>query len=322
MSTIVSSLNGVIKSLLLICMLLAAPIALARDFPARPVTIVIPSTPGGATDSLGRFLAERLGKLWNQTVIVENRPGAGSAVGAAHVVQAKPDGYTLLFFSVSLTTSAAVQTTLPYDPAQDLQPVGMVASSDLVVLTGARTPISSLEDLQNKAKSQSLFYGTPGVATLSHLSSELLNNVLGIKMEPVHYRGGSEVIADMGGNRIDVYICSSFDAMRGVGKPIAVMSEKRSEQFPDVPTMAEAGYREGVANMWWGSFAPSRTPKDIVTKINRDIAKVMRDQDAVKFLAALGARPSDMSVERFAALFSEEVERWTAIGKKHGFTAR
>jgi tripartite-type tricarboxylate transporter receptor subunit TctC len=316
------TLTGIAKATLLAAALLASPLAAAQDYPTRQVTLVVPFSPGGANDTVGRFLAERLAKLWKQPVVVENRPGAGSAIGTAHVTKSKPDGYTLLFVSGSLTTNAAIQKSLPFDPLKDLQPIAMAAIGDLIVLTGTRTPMASLKDMQAGAKSKTLFYGTPGVGTLAHMGAELLNDVQGIQMKPVHYPGGTEAITDMGGGRIDVYACAVNDAKKGVGKPIAVMSEKRSASFPDIPTTVELGYPEAVANIWLGVFGPAKLPKDVSDKINHDIVEVMKSPDAAKFLDAQGSTPSEMSVDDFTTYVANELKKWSDLAQKHGIAAK
>jgi tripartite-type tricarboxylate transporter receptor subunit TctC len=316
------ALTGITKAALLAAALLAPSLAAAQDYPKRQVTLVVPFSPGGANDTVGRFLAERLAKLWNQPVVVENRPGAGSVIGTAHVTKAKPDGYTLLFVSGSLTTNAAIQKTLPFDAARDLQPIAMAAVGDLVVLTGTRTPVSSLEDIKAKAKAKTIFYGTPGVGTLAHLAAELLNDVQGMEMKPVHYPGGTEAITDMGGGRIDVYVCAINDAKKGVGKPVAVMSAKRSASFPDVPTTVELDYPDALANIWLGVFGPAGLPKDIAEKINHDVVSVMKSTEAAEFLEAQGSMPSEMSVDEFTVHVARELKKWSELAQSHGFAAK
>lgn len=315
-------LTNVAKFAVLAGALMASSMAAAQTYPTKQVTIVIPFSPGGVNDTVGRFLADRLSKVWNQTVIVENRPGAGSAIGTAHVTKAAPDGYTLLLVSGSLTTNAAIQKTLPFDPIKDLQPIAMASIGDLIVLTGTRTPMATLNYLQTEGKSKALFFGTPGVGTLAHLGAEMLNDVLGIKMQPVHYPGGTEVLTDMGGSRIDVYVCGVSDAKKGFGTPVAVMSEKRSPAFPDTPTTAELGYPTAVANIWVGVFSPAKLPKDVADKINRDIVNAMKAPDAAEFLASQGSMTSEMNVDEFTAYVTAELRKWQDLVQAHGLGAK
>jgi tripartite-type tricarboxylate transporter receptor subunit TctC len=298
--------------------LFAPSMALAQEYPSKPVTMVVPFGPGGSNDTYGRFLAEALTKHWKQTVIIENRPGAGSAIGSAHVAKAKPDGYTLLFVSTSYTTNAATLANLPFDPLNDLQPVGMLGVSDLFVMTGSRVPLATLQDLQREAKAQTIFSGTPGLGSLGHLALLLLNETLGIKTEFVHHKSGAAVLTDVGGGRIDVASGVLFEASSGNAKPIAVMSEKRSSALPDVPTVVEAGFPAAQADIWFGVFAPADTPKDVVAKINRDIVTVMKSPEAATFLQAQALQTSDESPEEFASRVKSDIKKWTALAEKNG----
>ena len=322
MSAFFNRLAGLAKPILLAAALLAPPAAMAQEYPTKEVTLVIPFSPGGVNDTVGRFLAERLGKMWNQTVVVENRPGAGSAIGTAHVTKAQPDGYTLLLVSGSLTTNAAVQKNLPFDPIKDLQPIAMASIGDLVVLSGTHIPMASLKDVQAEAKAKTIFFGTPGVGTLAHLGAEMLNDMQGIDMQPVHYPGGSEVLTDMGGGRLDVYVCGVNDAKKGIGKPIAIMSQRRSATFPDVPTTVEQSYPNAIASIWVGVFSPARLPKDVADKINHDIVSVMKSPDAVKFLESQGSATSEMSVGEFTEYVASELKKWTELVEKHALAAK
>jgi tripartite-type tricarboxylate transporter receptor subunit TctC len=298
---------------------LSAPLsAAAQDFPSKPITIVIPFGPGGSNDTYGRVLAEKLGKLWSQTVIVENRPGAGSAIGAAHVAQARPDGHTLLFVSTSFTTTAATQVKLPFDPLKDLQPVAQMATGDLFLLTGKRVPIKTIEDLQKVGKAQTLFGGAPGIGSISHLAGLMVNDALGIKTEFVQHTSGANVMTDIGGGRIDTYYGVVFEATSGITTPVAVLSEQRSTALPDVPTVAEAGFPNALAGLWWGVFAPAGTPKEITDKINKDIRTVMKAPDTADFLKSQGLRVSELSPQEFADHVKNALERWTAVSVKHG----
>ena len=308
----------IVKILLLACALIAPSLATAQEYPSRPVTVVIPFPPGGTNDVVGRYLADRLQEFWKQTVVVENRPGAGSAIGVAYVTRARADGYTMMFVSSSFTTNAATQKNLPFDPVKDLQPVGIVALGDQFVIAGTRVTISSLKDLQNQAKTRQIFYATTGVGANPHFAGELLNDILGIKMQAVHYRGGAPAMTDLRGGRVDLYFGTAPEVAMGVGTPLAVMSEKRSPAFPAVPTVAEAGFPDALFGWWGGVFAPAGTPKDLVAKINQDILTVMSSKQASEFLAQQGFRPpTKMSVDQFSEFVKREIANWTSLAKKH-----
>ena len=310
---------------LLVGALLAPSIASAQEFPSKPVTIVIPFTPAGSNDTIGRYLADGLGKLWKQTVVVENRPGAGSAIGAAHVAKARPDGYTLLFVSSTFTTNAATQKSLPFDPVKDLQPVGMGAIGQMVIVTGSRVPMPTLADLVKQAKSQKIFYGTTGVGSSTQFAAELFSDVAGIKMQPVHYKGGTDALVDMAGGRLDVYVGTVTQVLSSVSnntaKPVAIVSKSRSKALPDVPTVAEAGTPGAETDLWWGVFVAAKTPKVVVAKINDGINAVMTTPESTEFLAKHGAIPEKMSVDEFSKLVTSELARWKNLAKAHNIVA-
>lgn len=309
----------ILGTILLACALMAPSIVVAQDYPSKAVTVVIPFPAGGTNDVVGRHFADRLKDLWKQTVVVENRPGAGSAIGVTHVTRAKPDGYTLLLVSSSFSTNAATQKNLPFDPVKDLQPIGMIALGDQFVLAGSRVPLSTLKDLQHQAKAQTIFYATTGVGANPHFAGELLNDILGVTMQAVHYQGGAPAMNDVRGGRVDLYFATATELRSGIGKPLAVMSEKRSAAFPEVPTVAEAGFPDALFGWWGGMFAPAGTPKDVVAKINRDILTIINSKETAEFLARHGFTPPvNMSVDEFEAFVSREIAKWSVLAKKHG----
>ena len=213
---------------------LAAPVAVsAQDYPEDTVTMVIPFTPGGSNDTVGRYLADGLGAKWGSPVVVENKPGAGSAIGSAFVARAEPDGHTLLFVSGTYTTNAATQTNLPFDPVNDLVPVGMGALGQFVVVVGDSVKATNLEEFIEEAKSRKVFYGTTGVGSSTHFASALLSDVAGIEMEPVHYPGGTDALLDIAGGRLDMYLGSVPQVLSsvqsGTARPLVVTSADPGE---------------------------------------------------------------------------------------------
>jgi tripartite-type tricarboxylate transporter receptor subunit TctC len=319
------TMKAVARFLLLMGVLGAPSFAVAQNYPTKPVTVVIPFTPAGSNDTIGRYLADGLSKIWKQSVVVENRPGAGSAIGSAFVSKAKPDGHTLLFVSGTFTTNAATQTNLPFDPQKDLQPVGMGAIGQLVIVTGTRVPMPTLADVVKQAKAQKIFYGTTGVGSITQFAAELLNDVAGTKMEPVHYKGGTDALIDMAGGRLDLYVGSVTQVLPSVAnktaKPVAIASKTRASALPDVPTVAEAGFPGAETDLWWGVFTSSGTPPEVVAKINEGVNTVMNTPEAAKFLETHGAIPMKMSVEEFKSHVSSELEKWKSLAKKHNITA-
>lgn len=314
-------MKTIFKTLLLAAALVTPGAAMAQDYPTKQVTVVIPFPPGGTNDLIGRYVTDGLTKFWGKTVLVENRGGAGTAIGAGHVVKAKPDGYTVLFVSSSYTTNAAIQKNLPFDAVKDLQPIAMAAYGDRFVIAGTRVPLNSLQDLQREAKAGKIFYGTSGAGGIGHLTGELLNDILGVDMEAVHYQGGAAAMTDLGGGRLDFFTGGIGDVQGGIGKLIAVLSKKRSGSRPDVPSAAEAGFPTLEAPQWWGVFAPVGTPNDVTEKLRKDVITVMSTPESVAFLKKQGAEPSSMSSEEFTSHVKNEIEKWTDLIKKRNVKA-
>ena len=312
-----------IRALAVAAMTLAAPLAVsAQDYPSDTVRVVIPFTAGGSNDSIGRYLADALGGHWDADVIVENRPGAGSAIGSAYVAQAEPDGHTLLFVSGTITTNAATQPNLPFDPVNDLQPVGMGALGQFVVVVGDRVEAKTLGELIETAKAQKVFYGTTGVGSSTHFAAALLSDVAGIEMEPVHYPGGTDALLDIAGGRLDMYVGSVPQVLStvqaGSARAIAVTSETRAAALPDVPTVVEEGLPDAVFDIWWGVFTTAGTPQEVVEEINTAINAAMSTPEAATFLEEMGAAPKPMSVAEFAELVHAEIARWRELAAEHG----
>jgi tripartite-type tricarboxylate transporter receptor subunit TctC len=308
--------------------ILLAPALVAPVFATtnqnQPIVLVIPFSAGGSNDTIGRYLADRLSHLRSQTIVVENRPGAGSAIGSAHVARSEPDGRTLLFVSSSLTTMAATMKNLPFDPLKDLQPVGLTAVGQTVIVTGSRVPMPTLASLVEQARSRTIFYGTAGVGTTSHLAAELLNDIAGIRMTPVHYRGATNAMIDMAGGRLDVYVGAVASLMSSVASkaavPVAVSGRMNDPALPGVATAAGAGFPGVEADVWWGVFAPAGTPREVVARLNDGINKVMETTDAQRLLARNGAGPGRMSVEAFERLVASDFQKWSSLAKARGIS--
>ena len=313
------------QGLLLTGLLISSSHAIAQNYPTRTVTLVVPFSPGASNDIFGRYLAAKLSETWKQAVVVENRPGAGSVIGTAHVAKAKPDGLTLLLVSSTLTTNAATRTDLPFEPLKDLQPVGLVALGQMVVVTGSRIPMASLQELVKQAKAQTVFYGTAGVGSSPTFSAELLNDVAGIRMQAVHYKGGTEALLDLSGGRIDVYVGTLTTLLPMITSKtvtaVAVASQTRSGTLPEVPTVAEAGFPGAESDIWWGVFAPAGLPGDVTAKINKDIDATMTMPEARDFLVKHGATPATMSVGQFTSHVASELVRWKDLARKHNITS-
>lgn len=307
------------KFLLLIATLLPT-LGNAQDYPSKVVTIVIPFSPGGSNDAIGRFLAEALQRHWKQTVVAENRSGAGSLIGTQYVANSPADGYKLLLVSSSFTTSAATRAEQSFDPLKALTPAGMVARGDVAVVTGSRVPMATLADLAREAKTKTIFFATAGVGSSQHFNGELLNDVMGIQMTPVPYRGGNEGLLDLAAGRVDVVVGTLGGMMNhiqaGRAKAIAVLGKTRAKAMPNVPTTAEAGYPAALTENVWAVFAPAGTPEAVITKINQGIKAVTHTPEGRKFLTTLDSEPTNMSPAEVGEYTKKEVEYWTKLAKK------
>lgn len=311
------------KSILQIMLLMAALIPAlspAQDYPAKTVTIVIPFPPGGSNDTLGRYLADSLGKLWKQTVIVENRPGGGSSIGTSYVAKAAPDGYKLVLVSASYTTNAVTRSDQGFDPIKDLKPVSMPARGHNAVVTGPRVPIATLADLAKATKAQPIFYGTAGVGSAQHFNAELLNDAMGIQMQAVPYKGGQEAMLDLMGGRIDVVVGSLGGLLSqinsGKAKGVAVLSRERSPAAPNIPTAIEQGYPNAVVENYWAVFVPAATPAAIINKINQGIRTVTHTPEGRAFLAKMDGEPTNLTPDEVTAHVKKEIDYWGKLAKK------
>jgi Uncharacterized protein conserved in bacteria len=314
------------KFIALAALALTPSLAVAEKFPDGPVRVIIPFTPGGSNDTIGRYLGEGLSRTWGEAVVIENRPGAGSAIGSAHVATSAPDGHTLLFVSGTYTTNAATQANLPFDPLKDLQPVGLVALGDRLIATGSRVSLPTLAVLAEKAKTEQIFYGTTGIGSSTQFDTEFLSDVMGIKMTPVHYKGGSDALLDLAGGRLDVYVGSVTGLLPNIESktavPVALMSKTRADSIPDVPTVSEAGFPAAETYIWWGVFAPAGTDPEITGKINSDIFAVMATPEAEAFLKKNGlAVPHRLNVQEFTDHVSTEIARWKELAARRNIVA-
>lgn len=312
--------------LLLAATLLPFATDAAEEYPSKTVTIIVPFTPGGSNDAIARYLADSLGKLWKQNVIVENKAGGGSSIGSAYVARSAPDGSKLLLVSSSYTTNAASRDDQGFDPLKDLKPVSMVARGQVAVVAGKRVPINSLADLAREAKAKPIFFGTAGVGSTQHFNGELLNEVMGIKMQPVAYRGGQESLLDLAAGRIDIVVGTIAGVLPAIeggrATPIAVLGTTRSKALSNVPTAAEAGFANAVTQNYWAVFVPSATPDAVVAKINRDIRAVTHTPEGRKFLLKLDGEPTEMSAEDVTSYVRKEIDLWSKLAKKLNISAK
>src|SRR5262245_46397837 len=293
------------------------------SYPSRPIRMVVPSAPGGGTDIIARLVAQGLYESWGQTVVVDNRGGAGGIPGVATVARGSaPDGYTMLLGSVGhLSFAPALRRNLGYDPAKDLAPVTLVANQPFVVATIPSLPVSSMRDLiaLAKAKPGSVSYGSGGSGTASHLGTELLELTAGIKLLHVPYKGTGPAMAAMMSNEIQLCLAGTSavipHAKAGRLKALAVTSSKRSAAMPTLPTVAEAGVPGYHFDVWYGMMYPGGTPRAIVMKAHDEIVKLLASPELAKRYAAGGIEPLSNTPEEFAELIKRELPRWHKVVK-------
>ncbi|HYA05835.1 MAG TPA: tripartite tricarboxylate transporter substrate binding protein [Xanthobacteraceae bacterium] len=255
--------------------------AVAADFTSQPTRIVVPFAAGGGTDVISRTLAQEMAKELGGTVIVENKPGAGTIVGTEYVAKAEPDGHTLVMATFAHAVNPSLHGTLPYDTDKDFTPVALVARSFNIVVVNPNSSINSIADLiaAAKAKPAGLNYGTYGPGTSAHLAGELFNSLAHVKLTAVHYKGAAPAITDLLGGTIQVMFTTvaSAASLIKAGKlnALAVTSAKRTAAFPDLPTVAEAGVPGYVAESWYGLFAPAKTPPATIALLNKAVDKAL-----------------------------------------------
>ena len=298
--------------------------ALADSYPSRRITFVVPYAAGGATDVSARLLANKLQEAWKQNVVVENKSGGGGVVGNDYVAKAPPDGYTVLVAITQIIQAPSLVAKLPYDVFKDLAPVTQVGLSTIVLTVPDQQPIKSVKELVDLAKANpgKLPYGSFGNATTSHLYGELLKKNADIDMTHVPYRGSSPLLNDMLGNTVNAAFVdlTTASAQINAGKirALAVGGEKRRTQLPNVPTLGELGYPGFEIEGWIGVFVPAGTPKDIVTKLSAELARIIASPEGVAGLEALSLIPVGGSAETFEKVLRRDYERWADVVKATG----
>jgi len=313
-------LKGIVGAVLLAGWVAVAP---AQTYPSKPMRMVVPTPPAGSADLLGRLLAEHLSKRLGQTMIVDNRPGAGQTIGSDHVAKSAPDGHTLLLVTVSYTTSAAIYTRLPYDPANDLLGVAMVGVGPLLLTVHPSLPVKSVKDLIALARSRpgALDYASAGAGTIPHLATELLNGSAKINIVHVPYKGIAPAVTATVAGEVPVLIGSTPSAgpmvKAGRLRALAVTTAKRAAFMPELPTMQEAGVPGYDVPTWWGVLAHAKTPAPIVNRLNGEIRKILASDEARKIIVQNGAEPElDMTSATFTAQLKTQIANWRRIVKE------
>ncbi|CAN5382811.1 tripartite tricarboxylate transporter substrate binding protein [soil metagenome] len=297
----------------------------AADYPDKPIRMIVPYPPGGTTDLLARAIAPRLGERLHQTVIIDNRAGAGGVIGAQAVARSTPDGYTLVFASIATHGILPVlQKPAPYDAIKDFAPITLVASTPNVLVANVQQPIKSVAELiaAAKAKPGTINFGSTSLGGSPHMSGELLKTLAGIDIVHVPYKGGGPMLIDLMGGQIQVAfdnLPSSIAHIRaGKIRALAVTTAKRWPGAPDIPTMAEAGVPGYESGAWFGMLAPANTPRPIVDMLQKHVAAILKLPEVEKMFLEQGAEPVGDTPEQFAKVIASEMQKWAKVAAATG----
>jgi tripartite-type tricarboxylate transporter receptor subunit TctC len=299
-------------------------LVMAQSFPNKPIKVLVPFPAGGTVDFFARTLAPKLSEALGQTVLVENRPGAGGNIATEAVAKATPDGYTLLMGSEIVAINTSLYSKLNYDPLKDLAPIVLVGTVPNILIINPSVPANNVKELiaLGKNKSANLSYASTGQGTSTHLSTELFKNMTGMEAVHVPYKGGPPAIADLLGGQVNMMFINMPTGIAhvrsGKVKILAVSSKKRVAQLPDVPTVEEAGVKGFVTYAWSGLFAPAGTPREVVTRLNNEVVKILKMPAIREQLAGQGAEAVGDTPEEFGLFMRNEVAQWAHMVRTSG----
>ena len=299
---------------------LATPYLRAQGtWPAKPIRVIVPYTPGGFTDTMARIVSQKLSERLGQSVVVENKPGANSIIGVDATAKAAPDGYTFAVVIAAYAANTTLYPKLPYDPARDLQAVSLIGVSPLIAAVNNNAPFKNAPELIAYARANpgKVSFGSSGNGSAAHLTSELLKSVTNTYMVHIAYRGAAPALADLIGGQIQLF----FDAASGLisqGKSgkvrlIGVASDRRLPAVPDLPTFIEQGIPNFTGSTWAGMLAPAGAPRDIVQRVSGEIAKIVRSDDVRARFEELGTFPAGSTPEEFAKFIAAETDKWGKV---------
>jgi tripartite-type tricarboxylate transporter receptor subunit TctC len=311
------------------CALLVAPFLGAGaagaqpSYPAKPVRLVVPYTPGASNDTLSRATAASMSPLLGQNIVIDNRPGAGGMIGAEHVARAEPDGYTILNVQASFATNVAIRAKMPYDAFKDFAYIGMMTKSPMIVVVHPSMPVKSLKELVALARKRpgDLNYGSSGTGGSNHLATELFARSANIRIVHVPYKSIGLALTDLLGGQVQMVITSLPSALvqvkAGRLKALGVAAEKRSSFAPDIPTVTEGGVPY-VSELWWGLAAPGKTAPEIVNRLSEALRKAMQTPQLKEQYAREGGEPMPMTPQAFTQYVFSEIDRWRQVVKQAG----
>ena len=315
------------RSIACLFLLLAAGLAWAQEpYPSRPVHVIVPYTPGTGADILARVLGPKLAERWRAAVVTDNKPGATGNIGAEAAAKSPPDGYALLLTATSFTTNPALKPA-PFDPVKDFAPIALLATGALGVYINPKVPAKNMREFIAVVKKEpgKLYYSSPGSGGPQHLAMELLKLETGMDIVHVPYKGAAGAIADLVGGHVQAMVSAlqtvAPHVQSGRLRMLAVMSAKRAEAFPDVPTLKEAGAPDLEVETWYAMFAPAGTSGAIVARINRDVNELLQEADVRDVLAKQGLDPAGGMPEVLGNRVKRELANWTRVVKAAGIKA-
>jgi tripartite-type tricarboxylate transporter receptor subunit TctC len=301
----------------------AAGVACAQQYPTKPVRIIVPFAPGGGSDFIGRFIAQKLSERLGQQFIVDNRPGAGGNLGAEQAVKSAPDGYTLLLIAGSYTVNPSLYK-LSFDSANDISPIIQLSQGPFVVAVHPSVPVKSLKELIDMAKKQpdKLSYASAGQGSITHLASELFLDMAKIKIVHVPYKGTGPALNDAIAGNVQLIFGSVATSLQHIKsgrlRGLAVTTSKRISAAPELPTVAEAGVPGYEVILWHGLVGPKGMPRAIVDRLNSEAGQILKSKAMEELLAADGVTPAGGTPEQFQALIKSDIERWRKVVERAG----
>ena len=307
-----------------VALLIGASTAFAQSYPSKPIRVVVPFAPGGGTDILTRIMVPKMNELLKQQLVVDNRPGAGSQIGAELVAKAPPDGYTILMVDSAFMTNPSLYAKLPYDSQKDFAPVSLSATAPVILIVHPSVPVRTVKELVAFARAHpaALNFASGGPGSSTHLGVELLKYVAKIDLVHIPYKGTGPAVADVLGGQVTMMFAGISSVKQHVEagrlRAIAVTGEKRSPAMPNVPTFREAGMPQVDASSYWGALAPARTAPDIVNRLSTTMAQVLKMPDTHDKLVELGFVPIGGSPSEFAELLAKETAKWARVIKAAG----
>jgi tripartite-type tricarboxylate transporter receptor subunit TctC len=309
------------KAVAAACAVAAGMGAYAAEFPSKPVRILVGAPPGGSNDIFARAIAQRITPSLGQNVIVENRPGANQLIAADLTAKAAPDGHTLYITTTSFAAGVAINPKQPFDPVNDLTGVTMVGNGPMVLVVHPSLPAKTAKDLVAIARSRpgQLNYTSSGIGSINHMAMEVFKSQAKVDVVHIPHKGMAPALTDLMAGNVQILIVSlpsvTGQMKSGRLRALGVTSAKRTNFMPQLPTIAESGVPGYEATLWWGIFAPSKTPKPVIDRLNGEIHKAMASAEMKKTFADFGAEPSPTTPEAFTAMVRKEIAKWTKVVK-------